>query len=199
MTALTQAAPPYSFIALVDGTAPAAMARLIGMRGAAVLPLSSADRASRNRFATALDRLVQDVDDSAVLIANGAACLAAAWWSRLSPASYVERVAGAILIEPDDRPASGPMTRAALRDGFASPACPLPFPAIVVAADGAARASGLADEWGARLLPGLVEDAPRSMTARARLMIDRLTAAVVERDIERARRMGMRGAGERRG
>lgn len=190
MTALTLAAPSFAFIGLVDAPAPPAMTRLIGM-AAAVLPLGTDDRADRNRFAVALDRLVQDVDQSVVLIANGAACRAAAWWSRLSPAGYVERVVGAIMVEPRAHPLPA---RAAPRDGYASPAFPLPFPSIIVAADAALAAPDLAREWGSALLPRLAGE-PRSRSWGARALIDRLTAAVVERDIDRARRLALLATG----
>jgi hypothetical protein len=81
-----------------------------------------------------------------LLIASGISCFAAAWWARLSPASYVERVAGAVLVRPLGAHVS-PDT-----GGFASPNIRFPFPTVVVDdrldnARCAARARRLARSW----------------------------------------------------
>ena len=125
-------------------------------RLAAVIPsyshveLAPAVPERRNLWAARLDEAVRGAGHPVLLIASGISCFAAAWWARLSPASYVERVAGAVLVRPlgAHLPDTG---------GFASPNVRFPFPTVVVDdrlddARCAARARRLARNWGTGFL-----------------------------------------------
>ncbi|TKD51077.1 alpha/beta hydrolase [Sphingomonas baiyangensis] len=131
----------------------------------------------RNLLGARIDEAVRAADRRVLLVAEGAACLAAAWWARLTPADYVARVRGALLFAPADA-----------RAGFASPAIGLPFPTIVIdEADDAAR---LAAEWGARLMPPPRHaHRPRAGWGTALQLFGRVTQAVVAHDIRTAERL----------
>lgn len=133
--------------------------------------------AQRNIWAARLDEAVLRADKPVLLIAGGESCFATAWWARLSPASYVSRVAGALLFTPNARKGADP-------DKFASPRVALPFPSAIVQGQRApdARILALAESWGSRFL-----DQPRNLSPsawdQAQDAIMRLTARVVERDM----------------
>lgn len=133
--------------------------------------------AQRNIWAARLDEAVRRADKPVLLIASGESCFATACWARLSPASYVSRVAGALLFTPHARKGGDP-------ERFASPRIVLPFPTAIVQGQRApdARILALADSWGSRFL-----DQPRAPAAsawdQAQDAILRLTARVVERDM----------------
>ncbi len=136
---------PYGprVLALADGSPPAAMADAIDRLRATLLPLGRATDADRNMLGARIDRFVGDGDAPVILLAHGAGCRAAAWWARLSPAHYVQRVAGAILVDPAVE---------AGRDRFASPSVALPFRSVTVDRHGPAAIAELAREWGSELL-----------------------------------------------
>ncbi len=99
----------------------------------------------RNLWAARLDEAVRLAEEPVVLVAHGVSCFAVAWWARLSPASYVEKVAGALFVRP---------LRTALAASpeqlFAGPRIRVPFASIL--ADSAAEAVELARDWGSRLV-----------------------------------------------
>lgn len=149
--------------------------------------------AARNRLGVHLDQAVAQADRAVLLVASGVGCLAAAWWARLSPASYVSRVAGALMFAPED-------VVDAEQDRFASPPMRLPFPSILIggAAQGAdgERLEHLAADWGGRVLgddraPMLrVASAARGSSLspwrHARRTIERWSAAVVAHETQQA-------------
>jgi hypothetical protein len=63
----------------------------------------------------------------------------------------------------------------------------LPFPSIVVGADDEMQRLGV--EWGSRLIDGPLLTTATAPTGRLRTIIERFTAAVVERDVEAAYRI----------
>lgn len=140
-------------------------------------------QSARNILGARLDRVVSDAEARVMLIAEGAGCFAAAWWARLTPASYVSRVAGAVFYAPvvDARAAR------AAASHFASPKTRLPFPSLLidnrdVLDDG--RVDALAIGWGSRPF-GMVGEADTPWR-RARRMVTRFTAGIVELDTLRA-------------
>jgi hypothetical protein len=114
-----------------------------------------------------------------MLLAQGTACAAAAWWARLSPRSYTANVSGALLVAPEGAGRG--------QQSFASPKLTLPFPSIVVGADDEMQRLGV--EWGSRLIDGPLLTTAAAPTGRLRTIIERFTAAVVERDVEAAYRI----------
>lgn len=151
------------------------------------LTLDADSAARRDRWASRIDQAVLRADRAVLLVAEGLGCAAAAWWARLSPRHYADRVAGALLFDPV--PPTGP-TGALL----ASPAIPLPFPSMLVTARpalaGDAGLDALAQSWGSRTL---IAQRPRTPAAwrGAHRLIARMAAAVVARDIDRG--MALRG------
>jgi uncharacterized protein len=135
--------------------------------------------AQRNVTAALIDGAVTDADRAVLLIAHGVGCAAAAWWARLSPRSYVERVAGALLIDPDADPLAA--------EAFASPRAPLLFPSIVLG--GGDTAERLSGEWGSRLFAPPPAERPAGRSNRLRSIVLRFTTAIVEKDVGRAERL----------
>lgn len=140
-------------------------------------------QSARNILGARLDRVVSDAEARVMLIAEGAGCFAAAWWARLTPTSYVSRVAGAVFYAPV---ADARAARAAASH-FASPKTRLPFPSLLiddrdVLDDG--RVDALAIGWGSRPF-GMVGEADTPWR-RARRMVTRFTAGIVELDTLRA-------------
>ena len=137
---------------------------------------------SRNILGARLDRVVADAEAQVMLIAEGAGCFAAAWWARLTPASYVSRVAGAVFYAPV---ADAGAARAAAR--FASPQTRLPFPSLLIDDRdvlAGQQVDALAASWGSRPFAMVGEaDTP---WRRARRMVTRFTASIVELDTLRA-------------
>lgn len=133
----------------------------------------------RGIWAAQLDAAVMRADRAVVLVAEGIGCHAASWWARLTPHSYVSRVAGALLFDP---PAAG----AGNREAFASPAVALPFPSLVLAGDAAAAPGDAIESWGSRLIDGHRQRQGDLLSWRsAQRLVERVTAKVVERDVER--------------
>ncbi|HET9509673.1 MAG TPA: alpha/beta hydrolase [Sphingomonas sp.] len=179
MSALILSFRNLSVVTLSGGdqsVAPPGLVDLIGARSVAHVAVSSRTTAQRNRTAAQIDRAILEADRAVLLVAQGIGCAAAAWWARLSPRAYVERVAGAMLVAPEAEPAS-----------FASPRSVLPFPSLVLGAtDAAQRLSG---EWGGRLIDGPLPVRERGATRRLQSLVLRFTGAIVERDRQQALRL----------
>ncbi|WP_448664326.1 alpha/beta hydrolase [Sphingomonas sp. CJ20] len=149
-------------------------------------------RTDRNILAAKLDAAVTQADRAVLLVAQGASCFAAAWWARLSPASYVSRVSGAVFLQPVEEEQGGIDQLMRL---FASPRIPLPFPSIVLEGDKARgdlseQVRRLAEGWGSGLAADPVDHAaPRRPWSLTRRAIERFTAGVVERDVQKAERL----------
>lgn len=149
--------------------------------------------AQRNLWAARLDEAVLHADKPVLLVASGESCFATAWWARLSPASYVARVAGALLFTPLVRHASDGSEK------FASPRVALPFPSAIIggqpAHDGPGdRMLALAEGWGSRFLEAgwdAARDDDASAWQQAQHAVMRLTARVVERDMRVAEALGI--------
>ncbi|MEZ0242352.1 MAG: alpha/beta hydrolase [Sphingomonas sp.] len=141
--------------------------------------------AQRNLWAVRLDEAVRRADKPVLLVADGESCFATAWWARLSPASYVARVAGALLFAPHER---GDPAR------FASPRGSLPFPSTVI--DRSARLDrrtlAIAQGWGSELLErGWESPGDASGWQQAQALMTRLTAHIVERRMRVADALGV--------
>lgn len=140
-------------------------------------------QSARNILAARLDRVVADAEARVMLIAEGAGCFAAAWWARLTPANYVSRVAGAVFYAPV---ADAQAARAAASH-FASPKTRLPFPSLLIDDRDALKddaLDALAIGWGSRPF-GMIDEA-ETPWRRARRIVTRFTASVVEFDTLRA-------------
>ena len=164
----------YSVLALSDGAPPPALAETIDRLRATLLPLGRSTDGDRNILGARIDRFVGDSDGQVILLAHGAACRAAAWWARLSPSHYVQRVRGAILVDPVIDPTG---------DRFASPATLLPFRSMTV--DGSVGIEALAREWGSEVLPG--DSAVRGGGLLG--LIERMSGAVVAHDVRTAEKL----------
>lgn len=99
----------------------------------------------RNLWAARLDEAVRLTERPVILVAHGIGCFAVTWWARLSPASYVEKVAGAVFVRP-----LGSAVTASPEQLFAGPRLRIAFPSIL--ADTGADAAALARDWGSRFL-----------------------------------------------
>jgi pimeloyl-ACP methyl ester carboxylesterase len=99
----------------------------------------------RNLWAARLDEAVRLTERPVVLVAHGIGCFAVTWWARLSPASYVDKVAGAVFVRP-----LGSAVTASPEQLFAGPRLRIAFPSIL--ADTGADAAALARDWGSRFL-----------------------------------------------
>jgi uncharacterized protein len=159
--------------------------------GAAHVPYRAGSRTERNLLGAKLDEAVTQADRAVLLIAQGAGCFATAWWARLSPASYVSRVAGALFVEPDAR--EGDVE--SLLDTFASPRTTLPFPSIVVQGREAPQLGAIAADWGSRVVTDVSADTTFRRTLR---VIERFTASVVEREVRAAQTLLGQGIDWRR-
>lgn len=192
MTALTLADPSarFSVLTITDRDAPAPIwsARLgWPIAGDHHIMLDARDASRRNIWASRIDNAVLHADRAVLLVAEGLGCAAAAWWARLSPRHYADRVAGALLFDP-----VAPKGDAGAL--LASPGIALPFPSMVVTARNRLAAPNemqqLVDGWGSRLMIAERQRAPGAWQAAQRLL-SRMTAAVVARDIDRG--MALRG------
>lgn len=144
--------------------------------------------AQRNIWAAQLDEAVLRAGKPVLLVASGESCFAAAWWARLSPASYVSKVAGALLFTPLPRG----RLKADTLDKFASPRVALPFPSAIVGSDAVTdqRIQSLAESWGSGFLDTAWDQPALSGASaweQAQGAVMRLTARVVERDMRVAR------------
>lgn len=102
----------------------------------------------RGLWALQLDNAVRAASEPTMLLGEGLACLAIARWAQLSPARYVENIAGAWLFAPLSY---GPTQAPLLRNLHPGPEVRLPFRSLVVdtrASLSIARVLELADIWG---------------------------------------------------
>lgn len=144
--------------------------------------------AQRNLWAARLDEAVRRADKPVLLVASGESCLAAAWWAQLSPASYVARVAGALLFAPNSRSKDS-------AEKFASPRGVLPFPSTIIDPRTprlSERVQSLAERWGSDLLDrGWEGPADASGWQAAQAVLMRLTGQMVERRMRAAEAVGI--------
>lgn len=143
-------------------------------------------RTERNLLGARLDAAVTRADRAVLLVAEGASCFATAWWARLTPASYVSRVAGALFFRPveDEREGDG------LMQTFASPRTALPFPSIVLGNDREhaellPHVRAIADNWGSRVVVDRPVEEDRALY-RTRRLIGRFTSIIVEDKVRAA-------------
>jgi uncharacterized protein len=148
--------------------------------------------AQRNLWAVRLDDAVMRADKPVLLLASGESCFASAWWARLSPTSYVSRVAGALMFAPLGRNAPADLEK------FASPSTALPFPSAIVAQSSSdpldPRLLSLAESWGSGFLDDVLQLPSTPDTGvwqQAKLALTRLTARVVERRMRAAEAFGL--------
>lgn len=149
-------------------------------------------RAERDRWAARLDDAILHAERPVLLVASGASCLATAWWARLSPASYVSRVAGALLFNPlaDDQDET---------DKFASPDIALPFPTAIVGRvakqhEIELEVARLADQWGSGTLsvsPHGRRSIGRQSWRRAQALLHNATERLVDRRMRVADALGI--------
>lgn len=150
--------------------------------------------AQRNLWAARMDDAILRAEKPVLLVASGASCFATAWWARLSPASYVSRVAGALLFNP-----LGNDDTADVAEKFASPETKLPFPTAIVGRitkqhELEARLAALADDWGS----GTLSIMPRGRTTlgrqnwrRAHALLMNATERLVDRRMRVADALGI--------
>lgn len=151
-------------------------------------------RADRDRWAARLDDAILRAERPVLLVASGASCLATAWWARLSPASYVSRVAGALLFNPlaqaDDSDRA---------EKFASPDVALPFPTAIVGRIAKQHElehelARLADQWGSGTLsisPHGRRSIGRQSWRRAQVLLHNATERLVDRRMRVADALGI--------
>lgn len=108
-------------------------------------------RFHNGRWALQLDGVMANRAEPAVILAQGVACLAVAWWAQLSPRSYLQNIRGAVLLSPLSY---GFGQSAIARNVRLSPATKLPFPSIVACDPSPAveQVLALADSWGSRFV-----------------------------------------------
>ena len=95
------------------------------------LQLGMWDAPHRNTWVNKLNLAIRRADRPVVLVTEGIACLAAAWWAEYEQADAEGAVIGALLVLPPDVDRPGADPRLA---GFgACPRSPLPFPSYLVA------------------------------------------------------------------
>ena len=153
--------------------------RMSGLSDARQIVVTGQTAAQRTALAARIDAAVNEADRAVMLIAEGAACAATAWWARLSPPCYTAGVSGALMVAPDGQ-RSGSMH-------FASPKSPLPFPSVTIGASDECQRLG--SEWGSRLIDGPLAFDGWAPSNRLRQLISRFTAAIVERDVSAAERL----------
>lgn len=188
MTALALPFSPghFSVVTMPHGRNRPAWAELFGWPDEGDAHLDA--EAARTLWAARLDDAVTRADKAVLLVAEGASCFAAAWWARLTPAHYVEKVAGALMFMPGDSSELSGRQR-----DWESPKLKLPFPSIVVTDGDPASASirALGADWGSDRIAGrgqLMEaEAEATPWRHALRAVDRFTARMVARDIVMAR------------
>lgn len=114
------------------------------------------------RWALQLDTALGGPGEPTLVVAQGLACLAVAWWAQLSPRSYLQRVAGALLVSPLSFSPSEATVARSLRP---SPGTKLPFPSIVTSTMSPIieQVLDLADIWGSQFVDA---DAPDDTVER---------------------------------
>ncbi|MDP1028595.1 alpha/beta hydrolase [Sphingomonas sp. KR1UV-12] len=173
----------FSIVTVLDSGRPPAWATMFGWpaTGGEAVPLSVRSAGDRTRWAARLDTAVRGADRAVLLVADGLGCAASAWWARLSPADYVDRIAGALLFAPNEGAEPGL---------FDSPQTRLPFPSLVIQPGAAATpVQAAVDDWGSRLVIGARERQRGSGAVawrQAQRLFLRLTEQVVAHDVDRA-------------
>ncbi len=122
---------------------------------ARLLQLGLWDAPHRNTWVNKLNLAIRRADRPVVLVAEGIACLAAAWWAEYEQSENEGAVMGALLVLPPDvdRPGADPR----LARFGACPRSPLPFPSYLVAGPAEKpelrrSLSGLARDWNAHFV-----------------------------------------------
>lgn len=187
MTLVT--APLERFSVITTGNGPArALSALFDapLRSDAHLDYSSETPRQRSLWAAKLDSAILHAEWPVLLVANGASCFAATWWARLSPRDYINRVAGALLIDPIAGEGDAAL--------FASPKIRLPFPSLLLSGDTpdtaiTERVQALATGWGSAV--GGIPQLPHARRSGshwqgARELVLRMTAGIVERRAQAA-------------
>ncbi len=157
---MTDACPPNAVIvAIRDGTPPAGTTRRIDLDLA---------RFQNGRWALQLDAAFARRETPAIILAQGVACLAVAWWAQLSPRSYMQAVRGAVFLSPLAIGFGQEGIAAAARLG---PSTPLPFPSIVASAPYPymEQLLALADHWGSQFVETATDTAAYPTNRRAAL------------------------------
>jgi predicted alpha/beta hydrolase family esterase len=103
------------------------------------------------RWAQQLDTATTRSREPIVLLAQGVACLAVAWWAQLSPRSYLQHIRGAVFLSPLS---IGFGQAAIAAKARMSPATKLPFPSVVASDPSPMieQVLALADNWGSRFV-----------------------------------------------
>ena len=129
-------------VAVKDGTPPAGTTPRIDL---------DLTRFQNGRWALQLDAAFARRETPAVILAQGVACLAVAWWAQLSPRSYMQAVRGAVFLSPLAIGFGQDGIAAAARLG---PTTRLPFPSIVASAPYPfmEQLLALADQWGSQFV-----------------------------------------------
>lgn len=141
----------------LDSSADRPLPVLIVARGdpAVSLPLRRVEldlsKFHSGRWAQQLDTAMTRSREPVVLLAQGVACLAVAWWAQLSPRSYLEHVSGAVFLSPLS---IGFGQAAIAAKARVSPATKLPFPSVVASDPSPMieQVLALADNWGSRFV-----------------------------------------------
>lgn len=141
----------------LDSSADRPLPVLIVARGdpAVALPLRRVEldltKFHSGRWAQQLDTAMTRSREPVVLLAQGVACLAVAWWAQLSPRSYLEHVTGAVFLSPLS---IGFGQAAIAAKARVSPATKLPFPSVVASDPSPMieQVLALADNWGSRFV-----------------------------------------------
>jgi len=135
--------PQHAVIVTVKGDAPKALS----------VPAVELDLAKfqAGRWALQLDAVFARRREPAVILAQGVACLAVAWWAQLSPRSYLDSVQGALFLSPLHIGFGQEAIAAAARQG---PSTRLPFPSVVasVSYPFIDRLLAVADGWGSHVI-----------------------------------------------
>ena len=117
------------------------------------------------RWALQLDSTFARRSEPAVIVAEGVACLAVAWWAQLSPRSYLQNISGALFLSPLTVRFGQAAIAASAR---LSPATRLPFPSIVTsdASPSVEQILALADSWGSRFVAAASPAGPHPSNLR---------------------------------
>ena len=117
------------------------------------------------RWAQQLDTAMTRSREPIVLLAQGVACLAVAWWAQLSPRSYLAHIRGAVFLSPLS---IGFGQAAIAAKARVSPATKLPFPSVVASDPSPmiGQVLALADNWGSRFVDTAAVQGPHPSNRR---------------------------------
>ncbi|MDB5705632.1 MAG: hypothetical protein JWN66_2748 [Sphingomonas bacterium] len=130
---------------------------LVTVKGDPILPCAvprvelDLSKFHNGRWALQLDAAFAHRSAPTVILAQGVACLAVAWWAQLSPRSYLDAVRGALFRSPLHIGFGQAAIAASARTG---PLHRLPFPSVVAAdvTPYVEQLLALADGWGSRFV-----------------------------------------------